>query len=46
MEKLKKRNATLEEVNNNVKLLNEMLASFDPDNAQLSEMQTMKVNMQ
>ena len=43
MEKLKKRNKTLDEVNNNVKLLYEMMAHFNPDSPSLSEMQTMKV---
>ena len=43
MEKLKKRSTTLEEVNNNLKLLNEMLARYSPESSAVSEMQTMKV---
>nr|XP_002122616.1 ADP-ribosylation factor-binding protein GGA1 isoform X1 [Ciona intestinalis] len=42
MEKMKKRNETLEEVTNNIRLLNEMLTHFDPDVTAISDMQMMK----
>uniref|UniRef100_H2YQA2 VHS domain-containing protein n=1 Tax=Ciona savignyi TaxID=51511 RepID=H2YQA2_CIOSA len=42
MEKMRKRNETLEEVTNNVRLLNEMLSHFNPDVTAISDMQMMK----
>nr|CAB3248915.1 ADP-ribosylation factor-binding protein GGA1 [Phallusia mammillata] len=41
MDKLRRRNKTLEEVNNNVRVLNEMLAQFKPETP-VTNMQTMK----
>ncbi|CAK8677254.1 unnamed protein product [Clavelina lepadiformis] len=42
MEKLKKRSKTLEEVSNNIRLLNEMLTHFNPDESAIADMQMMK----
>nr|XP_039257337.1 ADP-ribosylation factor-binding protein GGA1-like [Styela clava] len=42
MEKIEKRCRMLEEVSNNVRLLNEMLAQFDSDSTPHTDMETMK----
>lgn len=45
MQKVEKRNSILEEVTNNVRVLNELLANFDPETTTADDLEMMKVGL-